>query len=156
MADVLWKEQYAGWFKNRTVRRYDPSVDRYTLQDYDIKVTEGAVEREYTGETARAKAPWDVPDTCVFNFPSTTSTTTTTTTTNVQPAEATSKKTAKPRKVTDPANPEPENEEEPEDVTVEVTVAATTKKSGSSTHLAHFAPVILCVSFISLFTTCHG
>ncbi|GAU89347.1 hypothetical protein RvY_01904 [Ramazzottius varieornatus] len=116
IADVLYKEKYDGWNSNRTIRRFDPSV-QYDIADYKVDIPVGTREREYTVDKPRTNASWYAEDSCfpsvattpAIKVPTTTTTPSTTTrlTTNLPTTTTTTTTTSTSTSTPKPTTPKP-------------------------------------------------
>ncbi|GAU89351.1 hypothetical protein RvY_01908 [Ramazzottius varieornatus] len=75
MADVLYNENYDGWNPNRSIRRFDPSV-QYGTEDYAIDVPAQADTLPPKLNPVRTNASWVADDSCFPAPPPTTVTST--------------------------------------------------------------------------------
>ncbi|GAU89352.1 hypothetical protein RvY_01909 [Ramazzottius varieornatus] len=75
MANVLYNEAYDGWNPNRTIRKFEPSV-QYGLEDYAIDVPFQADQPPPKLNPVKTNVSWVADDSCFLPPPSTTVTST--------------------------------------------------------------------------------
>ncbi|GAV05162.1 hypothetical protein RvY_15334 [Ramazzottius varieornatus] len=57
IADVLYVEEYDGWFGNRTVKRYDPTV-KYEKEDFQLNLPNTKPDAVYDMSKYPSNASW--------------------------------------------------------------------------------------------------